>query len=451
MSTFKDLLRYFNVDPPFMESNNNTNILFRDKERQFLLDFFGPRNSIPYPSLFIYGHTATGKTYLVSNIMKEMGFPHVWINCHETNTSKLMFKSIIYQLCNDVDSHNKQNYNNCEFVNIVKKTLKNRDETTYIIFDAAEVLRKDDSTLSILVRLQDLTKVNVCTIFISELPWSKFRSVLTSFNPISLYFQDYTKEQICEILSNDCPEGYSRNFYEGYINVILKTFFTVTRNLREMKHLAEINFEKYCEPLVEDPDTEISSLRLWRNIEPTLKEAMSSVYLREISGSKWQSHCKSRNNSDEVVNKKISTLTTAKYSLTRELPFYSKFLLIAAYFASYNQPKTDFRHFVKNQGKQKKKRITKKMEKNRHLLGPKPFTLDRMLSIFFSIVGERVLPSAMIFSQISSLVSMRLVSRVSLDDQLDSPKYKCIAELDLVEKIGKTVNVDVMGYLDDFL
>lgn len=448
MTTFRDLLKHFDISSDFGRSATGTRTLFREKEKEFILQYFGPRNSVPYPCLFIYGHTATGKTLLISEILTKFDFPHVWVNCHETNTSKLIFKTIIQQLI-DVESQNK-NINSCEFINNVNKILRDRNETTYIVFDAVEVLRKEDSVLSTFVRLQDLTKTNVCTILISELPWIKFKNVMTSFNPISLHFPNYTKEQICEILSNECPEGYQKTFYESYISVILKTFFTVTRNLGELRHQAQINFQKYCEPLDEDPDTEVSNLRLWRNIEPTLKEAMSSVYLREISGSRWKSHCKPKGDTDTSV-KKLSNLSNAKYSLTRELPFYSKFLLLSAYFASYNQTKTDFRHFVKNQGKQNKKRISRKMEKNRHLLGPKPFTLDRMLSIFFSIVGERVLPSAMIFSQISSLVSMRLISRVSLDDQLDCPKYKCIAELDLVEKIGKTVNVDVMGYLDDFL
>lgn len=449
MATFKDLLKYFEHLHISDDAVMCDNILFRERERDFILKFFGPGNSTPYLSLFIYGHTATGKTYFMSNLVKEFALPHAWVNCQETNTSRLIFKSICQQLCEDSEYPDK-NYNNCDFINFIKRTLKGKSETTYIIFDSAEVLSKDDSVTSIFVKLQDLTKTNVCTIFISGLPWTKFSNAMNSFNPISLNFPNYSKEEISQILANDCPAEHSREFYEGYVNVILKTFFTVTRNLRELKHLAEINFEKYCEPLNEDPDVEVSNLRLWKNIEPTLRKALSSVYIRDISGSKWKNHCKPTNDSS-IVNDKLSSFSVAKYSLTKELPFYTKFLLMSAYFASYNQSKTDFKHFVKNQGKQKKKRITKKMEKNRHLLGPKPFTLDRMLSIFFSIVGERVLPSAMIFSQISSLVSMRLVSRVSLDDQLDCPKYKCIAELDLVEKIGKTVNVDVMGYLDDFI
>lgn len=35
-----------------------------------------------------------------------------------------------------------------------------------------------------------------------------------------------------------------------------------------------------------------------------------------------------------------------------------------------------------------------------HLLGPKPFPLDRLLAIFYSVVDSRVAPTASIFSQV---------------------------------------------------
>ncbi|KAF8794957.1 origin recognition complex subunit 5-like [Argiope bruennichi] len=430
-----------------MESKTGQKILFRENEISFIKRYMGYPSSFPYPSLLIYGHTTTGKTLVVLELMKSSNVPYVWINCHESCNAQSLFAKVIQVLCPG-DTEKKIN-NMHEFLNFLRIKLKEAFETTYLIFDCAEVLRKEDPfLLSVLLKLQMLTTVNICTIFISELPWRAFRSQVNCFDPISLHFQDYSKDQIAEILTLDCPPEHTVVFYKSYVNVIMKTFFILTTNISELRHLAEINFEKYCEPLQEDDDIEVSSFRLWKNIEPTLKEAMGSVYLREISSSKWKAYCSTK---DQNSENKCSIITLDKFSATRELPFYSKFLLLAAYFASYNPPKSDFRHFVKNQGKQAKKRITKKVEKNRHLLGPKPFTLDRMLSIFFSIVGEKVLPSSLIFSQISSLVQMRLMSRVSTDEHLDCPKYKCLAELDLVSKIGKTISIDVMGYLDDFL
>lgn len=94
----------------------------------------------------------------------------------------------------------------------------------------------------------------------------------------------------------------------------------------------------------------------------------------------------------------------------------------------------------------------KKNEKtSNHLLGPKPFPLDRLLAIFYSVVDSRVAPTASIFSQISSLVTLQLLNQVSHDDQLDAPKYKCAVSMDFICAISRTVNVDIVKYLYDFL
>ncbi|MEQ2211903.1 hypothetical protein XENOCAPTIV_019957 [Xenoophorus captivus] len=46
-----------------------------------------------------------------------------------------------------------------------------------------------------------------------------------------------------------------------------------------------------------------------------------------------------------------------------------------------------------------------------HLLGPKPFPLDRLLAVFYSVVDSRVAPTASIFSQVRAqrVVSMWLL------------------------------------------
>lgn len=42
------------------------------------------------------------------------------------------------------------------------------------------------------------------------------------------------------------------------------------------------------------------------------------------------------------------------------------------------------------------------LQTSNHLLGPKPFPLDRLLAIFYSVVDSRVAPTASVFSQVIS-------------------------------------------------
>lgn len=83
--------------------------------------------------------------------------------------------------------------------------------------------------------------------------------------------------------------------------------------------------------------------------------------------------------------------------------------------------------------------------------GPHQFVLDRLMAIFYSIVDEKVPASAVILSQLSSLVTLRFLSQVSANEQLDSPKYKCLVSLDLIKAIARQLEFDIGQYLYDFV
>ena len=54
-------------------------------------------------------------------------------------------------------------------------------------------------------------------------------------------------------------------------------------------HQALLHFSKYCEPIKNGDATYSDSRKLWRNIEPYLKKALHTVYLREVSSEQWES------------------------------------------------------------------------------------------------------------------------------------------------------------------
>lgn len=82
-------------------------------------------------------------------------------------------------------------------------------------------------------------------------------------------------------------------------------------------------------------------------------------------------------------------------------------------------------------------------------LGPKAFPLDRLIAIFFSILGEDLEPNAGLLTQISSLVSLNLLAKVSADDQIDVAKYKCLATVDFIKSITENLEFQLDQYLFD--
>uniref|UniRef100_A0A8D1C3M5 Origin recognition complex subunit 5 n=1 Tax=Sus scrofa TaxID=9823 RepID=A0A8D1C3M5_PIG len=394
-------------------------VLCRESQVSTLQSLFGERHHFSFPSIFIYGHTASGKTYVTQTLLKTLELPHVFVNCVECFTLRLLLEKILNKL-----NHLSSSEDDCsaeitcetfnDFVRLFKQITK------------AESLK--DQTV----------------IFLSEIVWEKFRPNTGCFEPFVLYFPDYSIGNLQKILSHDHPPEYSADFYAAYINILLGVFYTVCRDLKELRHLAILNFPKYCEPVVKGEASERDTRKLWRNIEPHLKKAMQTVYLREISSSQWEKLQK-----DDIDPGQLKGLSACTHV---ELPYYSKFILIAAYLASYNPARTDKRFFLKHHGKIKKTNFLKKHEKtSNHLLGPKPFPLDRLLAILYSIVDSRVAPTANIFSQITSLVTLQLLTLVGHDDQLDGPKYKCTVSLDFIRAVARTVNFDIIKYLYDFL
>ncbi|KAM6288387.1 origin recognition complex subunit 5 isoform 3-T3 [Spheniscus humboldti] len=412
----------------------------RESQVSMLLSIFGERQQFSFPSIFIYGHTSSGKTYVMQTLLNTLQLPHVFVNCVEYFTSRLLLEEILIQL---------QSYSETEQTSHVPCDTFN--DFVRLFKQAVTSQELEDQTLYI-------TDRNVTVVLLSEIVWELFRPSTGCFEPFTLYFPDYSIGHLQKILSQNHPPEYSADFYAAYINILLGVFYMVCRDLKELQHLSEevivmilrfqamaaLNFSKYCEPVVRGEANERDTRKLWKNIEPHLKKAMQTVYLREISSSQWE-----RLQRDDGEPGQLKGLSAHTHM---ELPYYSKFLLIAAYLASYNPVRTDKRFFLKHHGKIRKTNFMKKHEKtSNHLLGPKPFPLDRLLAILYSIVDIRVAPTANIFSQITSLVTLQLLSMVGHNDQLDGPRYKCTVSLDFIRAIARTVNFDIIKYLYDFL
>lgn len=149
-------------------------------------------------------------------------------------------------------------------------------------------------------------------------------------------------------------------------------------------------------------------------------------------------------------------------TIAHDLPYYTTHLLIAAYLASYNPSRTDVTYFMKHTDKRKNKRrassttiggVTKSKHRkiSRHLLTPSPFSLDRLLAIFRSLLVETVPQVADLYTQIATLTSMRLLVRaggVGTSDVLDpGAKWRVNFGWEYARSLGRVVNLEVGEYL----
>ncbi|KAL3853199.1 hypothetical protein ACJMK2_016760 [Sinanodonta woodiana] len=435
----------------------------RQKQISTLVSLFGKRAHCTPGAIFLYGHASTGKSLVVNTLMDKLKLPFVILNCVECYSQRFLYEHILNSLhqtdlfaVNESVSRIKcENMN--DFIRLFKQVLSQKGldkETVYIIMDKAERMRDMESNiLPAFLRLQELSSSNVCVILLSEIVWEKFRWGTGFAEPYVLHFPEYKKDELLQILSKGCPTDFPESCYVMYLNLVLSVFHHVCRDLREIQHLVNLNFMKFAEPIRNGEATSKDSKKLWKNIEPHLKKALPTVYLREVSSSQWQRY-QAENAGDTEQENTSQNLQGLSHRCHVDLPYYTKYLLIAAYLASYNPAKTDKRFFAKHTGK-KTKKISQtakfRWEASNHVLGPKAFPLDRLMAIFYSIVEGKVAPTANIFMQITSLVSLHMLTLDPRDDQIITPKYKCLVSLDLIKSVARTVNFDVVRYLYDFV
>jgi len=235
------------------------------------------------------------------------------------------------------------------------------------------------------------------------------------------------------------PANYDTDFYRNYLNLFLSLFFRFCRDLNELRHMAKINFAKYIEPVESKRIKPDNVAALWRNISPILKSNLEIIYLRVSTGDFLQP--------DHQMSREIES--TTKLALSFELPFYAKYMLIAAYLASHNPAKYDKHIFMKRSSKRRKTvRSMKKMGEISAQKKSRVFTISRMLAIFCAVLDEKVDINANLLAQISTMCQLGLLSTAGDNvTQLDEPKFKCCASYEFIVVVAKTIGFDIKNYL----
>ncbi|XP_059062190.1 origin recognition complex subunit 5-like [Achroia grisella] len=457
-----------------------TKVPCRENQLHDLFNLLGDDDEpLPY-SLFISGSMATGKSLCVESVIKYLGYKHVVVDCIECYSQKLMYETIISELECDLDVK-------CDtmldFTNALNRlgNSATRYKPIVLVFDRAERLRTmDQNVMCAFLRLRELCNLNICTIFVTHLVYDNFYFRMGAREPIKIYFPNYNKEELFKIiflhqkslirhvLNNHDVDGATKEelekpeLFANFLNAFLSVFYRPCRDLIELQHMARVDFMKYCEPIIKHEIQAQDLSKLWRHISPILKTSLELLYLR-ISSSKVTKSSPGKENTDYECQESYNFEHTLKDELTStktfaqsfELPYYAKFLLIAAYLASYNPPKEDKRLFMKNHGKQRKrlqqvKAKAKISEKLNTQLGPKVFTLDRLLAIFYAILQDKIGLTSNLLAQIATLVELKLIAG-SKEMDLDVSKYKCIVGYDFISAVAQTVGFNVRKYLYDFI
>ena len=310
---------------------------------------------------------------------------------------------------------------------------------------------------------------NITTVFIVTAPRPNF---LHSPGISQIHFPAYSKTELLQILSLVDPRPQLPGGAKETKEVWNRFYSAVWDSLSKHFGRDVVSFRTLC-------------LRLWpRFVAPVLDGSQSATPFSRLlvaNRSLFQNDSVLVPNIVAGLSGKptfgvVSTQSQANnQGVGTQLPYYSRLLLVAAYLASFNPPRTDQLFFMKSTAAKRRKKgggtaltkgrpgVTKHRKISRKLLGPQAFVLERLLAIFQAIkedadgrrklgAGREVTAGAAdIQMAIATLASLRLLVKVGAANAADTldggSRYKVAVGWEVVRTVARSVGVEAEDYL----
>ncbi|XP_045794426.1 origin of replication complex subunit 5-like [Trifolium pratense] len=468
-----------------------------------IVRLLGPLNS-PILPMFVYGGASTGKTSIILQLFKHLQRPLVYSSCRTCYNQRILFESVLNQLL----LHRKNaancytNAKRCErpsdFINFLREALtsvidnlKVKSEKSiseknihggmgnmiYLVFDNFHLVRdwdKSSTILPLLFNLHDMLKMpEVSLIFISSTSPDTFYSTNMGYvEPIPIYFPDYTEGDMRQILLRNQA---NQKLYSSFLDVALRPFCRITRQVGELSSALKPLFEKYCEPLSDKgkgvvPNEDMKR-RLFNHIKPHIASSLNDVFKvssppsSEAESGKETKLKGNLKRSEEIGDLDFHMSTSAKY------------LLISAFLASRNPATLDASLFDSKGGsdnrKRKRKASEKALEKKEMLeeellmKGPGTFPMERLIAIFQCIVSVGEDPSdeeeknneelgaqcgsgslmSDVLLQLSTLCNANFIFRGKSCPIEGATRYRSTISEDLALKVARSLKFPLSKYL----
>lgn len=180
--------------------------------------------------------------------------------------------------------------------------------TVFLVFDHADVLRGTPfggTLLAALLRLSELARRAICTIFISQVVWDHFAAGTGFTEPLAVHFPVYSRADMlqvllhCEGMGEGAPEEEA-TLRSNFASLLVGVFQDSCRDLNELRYLFRLLYPKYREPVCSGTCQASDAVRMFRHIDQYFKRALQHLFLRDISSAEWDQLCAADSAPDAV-------------------------------------------------------------------------------------------------------------------------------------------------------
>jgi len=361
--------------------------------------------------------------------------------------------------------------------------------TTFLLIDSAHRLAElDPSAVAALLRLPELTHRAVCPVLIT----SSAPAVLGALDrsdrrPLAVRLRAPTPAAVAAAVAGDVPEGAAPAVFAAFSRHVTALFTPLCgRRIDEISYCARTLWPGFVASLAahggdarDDAATSGAALTsALRASQPDALRLRTRLFHHDAQPAMAASAASTQPELSSATAASSSSLAaTAAPALPRtapeaqlllpsdgvELPYITKFVLLAAFAASCNPPDLDTRFFARGgSGRSRKQRRSRRSAAKRakdalqHVLGPRSFPLDRLLCITHALLGltegqiaAEGVSTGSLQSELATLVSLNLVERASASAELDAPKFRCIAGKVTVDAVASSTGVELHRFVYD--
>lgn len=430
-------------------------------------------------TLVVHGPEATGKTGLLKSYLKLSGLKHAFIPCSECITSRHFLERTLAACVEAIETATNVSLDGiipsrCENLSTLTSSVERLLEGTdkfVLVLDGIDEQREAPPTL--LPTLARLGHIIPCLSIVMIVTFPHPRLLHLPGAP-HIYFSPYTREQVIQIACCQPqaifsePLSPSANYSEELAaedDAWLWSRFCAAvwdslasgaaRDIVAFRSILDKLWRPFVQPIVDGTygtrdftKLMVAQRRLFQAesclLDSVIDEPQADTNI--LTDGMWHSWPLSSN-----------TLTDHTV-VTHDLPYPSKWLLCAAYLASFNPPRQDNIYFMKTTERKRRRKgggaIASRESKNRkiprHLLSPSPFPLDRLLAILQAVLPHDLTPTIDIYTQLATLCSLRLLLRTAVvgGDVLEpGAKWKVNFGWEYALKLARSVGFDIIDHV----